>query len=153
MGKRALLADVPFTTQNYSSTKRTDDSYVMEWYFEGDGQEAQAFGRIQRIFEHTIPWSKDTETGSTTAVFVQCNWYSPVGEKSSSTNIVQVRRNHNWDVSGFIFLDAERVATKKFVLWRDDVFDGGSNDVDDDNDILYVQCYLVLIRVHNSIEV
>ena len=133
-----MFADLPFTTASYSSTKRTDDSYVMEWYFEEDGQEAQAFGHIQQIFEHTIPWSADDpETGYTTAVLLQCEWYSPCEEQDQRTGIVQVRRNHNFDVSSFIFLDDRRIAPKKFVLWRDDVFDRTNVDVHGDDEILY----------------
>ena len=60
-----------------------------------------------------------------------------MGNPHPLTDIVQVRRNHNFDVSGCIFLDYSRIAPKKFVLWRDDVFEQATVEEDSDTELLY----------------
>ena len=110
----------------------------MEYYFEEDGTEEKAYGRLVSIFEHTIPWSKTApETGYTTSVLVQVEWYSPIGPPNTLSRLVQVTRNHNFDNSGLSFLDD--MWPVSFVLWREDAFDGAScnDNSGNDDDVVY----------------
>ena len=107
--KKATLDGVLFRTEASQDKFRADNACVSEDYKES-GSNSQVlvnYGIIKSMFLHSL--GNEPEE-----IIVECDWYEKVGI-NPRTQLIQVRRNHNFDRCRVNFL--KNLYPHNLVLW------------------------------------
>ena len=93
---RVRLDGVEFRTEASTVKIRTDNSWI-EMLYQENGETCSAFGRIQRIYNHTLAPELDAE------VFLDCKWYELAEDATPlPSGLPQVRYNPYWERSSMV---------------------------------------------------
>ena len=109
--KMATVGNAYFCTVGHSAKRKYDNSTIEQLFVhEDDGRRDSCFGRIQEIFVHNMPWSKEPGkelSGFSQRVVIEADWYVPVGRfvPVSRSGLQQVVFDESWsDASRMGFL-------------------------------------------------
>ena len=101
--RMATVGSAMFCTKRHSDNRKFDNSSIEQLFEHEDGARRDTcFGRIQGIFTHTMPWSKEVGkelTGFTKRVVIEADWFVPVFGPRSRSGLLQVAFDEEW--SGF----------------------------------------------------